>query len=415
MFTVLLALALSAPAPLHLADLLKEARERNPELRSALAEVRAARSSVAPAGALDDPMLSLQLWNAPVDLSSVPLMVQLSQNLPLGGKRAARRETATADLDASRASAAAKVRDVEQEVAKAYFELFMADREVEVDLEIERTIGTMVEAASARVASGRGELVEELKAEGELLGVRAEEETARAQRASANVRLATLLDRDPSVPLGPTGVPALLPSLAPERLLRDRALASRPELAFASAGIAAALARLRLARAARVPDLGLSAAEMHAFTGGPGPHDFLFLGVQGNLPLFEGEKNEPKIDAATAEVEAKREAEHSLHNRVLAEVADALAHVVAEEHLVRLHHQLIPLTHQVFDSAIAGYTAGRTDFLMVLDSVRDLRMHELDLAAHLGAYEQDLADLEHAVGADLGLAASAEAGHWEAH
>jgi hypothetical protein len=52
---------------------------------------------------------------------------------------------------------------------------------------------------------------------------------------------------------------------------------------------------------------------------------------------------------------------------------------------------------------------------MVLDSVRELRMHHLDRAMHLAQYEQRLAELERAVGADLGLVAAAEAGHAHDH
>jgi hypothetical protein len=69
-------------------------------------------SSVNPASALDDPMLMVQLWNAPLDFSSVPVMVQLSQNLPLGGKRAACRDSAAADLDVAKANATVQLHEL---------------------------------------------------------------------------------------------------------------------------------------------------------------------------------------------------------------------------------------------------------------------------------------------------------------
>src|ERR671928_1825826 len=124
MIAVLLSVALAAPPPLRLADLLREARDRNPDLKAATARVRAAESAVSPAGALDDPMLMVQLWNAPVDFSSIPVMVQLTQPIPLGGKRAAKRDAAAADASMAQADLAAKVRDVETQVAAAYFDLF---------------------------------------------------------------------------------------------------------------------------------------------------------------------------------------------------------------------------------------------------------------------------------------------------
>src|SRR3989442_12627003 len=136
MLAVLLSLALGAPAPLRLADLLREAREKNPDLKSATARVRATQSAISPAGALDDPMLMVQLWNAPVDFSTVPLMVQLSQNLPLGGKRGARTDVARADAAMADADLLQKQRDVGPQVASAYFDLFVADRTQEIDSDL---------------------------------------------------------------------------------------------------------------------------------------------------------------------------------------------------------------------------------------------------------------------------------------
>src|SRR5207249_574582 len=86
-----------AQAPVRLADLVREAREHNPEVRAAQAQTRAAAAAVGPAGAFDDPMLMVQLWNGPVDFSTVPIMVQLTQQIPLGGKREARRDAASAE------------------------------------------------------------------------------------------------------------------------------------------------------------------------------------------------------------------------------------------------------------------------------------------------------------------------------
>jgi hypothetical protein len=53
--------------------------------------------------------------------------------------------------------------------------------------------------------------------------------------------------------------------------------------------------------------------------------------------------------------------------------------------------------------------------MLVLDSIRDLRMHHLDRAMHLAQYEERLADLERAAGTDLGLVAASEGGHAHEH
>src|SRR5205085_1679466 len=127
-------------------------------------------------------------------------------------------------------------------------------------------------------------------------------------------------------------------------------------------------------------------------------------GVLGSLPAVSAIqaralRQRPEIAGARAQIA----------------VAEAHAHLVSEQRQIALHHQLIPLARQAVESAQAGYAAGRADFVMVLDTARELRMHDLDLATHLAMYEQRLAELERAVNADLGLDESAEIGHDERH
>ncbi|HEY6912653.1 MAG TPA: TolC family protein [Myxococcales bacterium] len=408
-----LALALAAPPPLRLADLLREAREKNPELKAAQARAGAAQSSIEPAGALDDPMLMVQLWNSPVDFSTVPLMVQITQQIPLGGKRSARRDAARADAAMGAADLLARQREIDTQVASAYFDLFLAERTQRVDDELEQILQVLLQAAEARVATGKAEQAELLRAQGALIQLRSDRETAVDHRQSAWARLAALLDRDPTSQSGATTEPRMLASLPDVATLRERALQARPELLGARAQVASARAQERLARAAEVPDLGVFAGEMHTFRNPAGVSDFLFAGFQINLPIFGGAKNRPRIAGASAQLVAAQEAEHALRNRIASEIAESYAHLQAEQRQIELHHQLIPIARQAVESAESSYGAGRADFTMVVDSARELRMHELDLATHLAMYEQRLAELQRAAGVDLGIEEAAEGGHEE--
>jgi outer membrane protein, heavy metal efflux system len=415
MIAACVALALAAPTPLRLADLLREAREKNPDLIAAQAHLRSATEGVSPAGALEDPMLMVQLWNAPVDFSSVPVMVQLSQAIPLAGKRGARADAARAEAAFAESELAVKQRDVETELASAYFDLFLAERTQEVDGELETVLKVLLLSSEARVSSGKGEQFELLRAQASLVQLRSDRESAIDHQRSAWARLAALLDRSPPGPPGTTMAPSVLGNLPDVATLQKRALQARPELAGARARISGAEAETRLAKAAAVPDLGVFVAGMHTFRNPAGPSDFLFAGLQINLPIFSGAKNSPRISSAQSKAASAVASERALRNRIVAEVAEMHAHLIAEEHQIDLHHQLVPLARQVVESAQSSYAAGRGDFAMVLESARELRMHELELATHLAAYEHRLAELQRAVGAELGLDESAEIGHDERH
>jgi cobalt-zinc-cadmium efflux system outer membrane protein len=413
MIAAVLALAVAAPPPLRLADLLREAREQNPELLAARARVSAMHSSISPAGALDDPMLMVQLWNTPVDFSTVPVMVQITQPIPLGGKRGAHGDLARADAAMAAADLIAKQRDIDTQVASAYFDLFLAERTQAVDDELEQLLKVILKTSEARVSTAKAEQVELLRAQGALIQLRSDRETAVDHRQSAWARLAALVDRDPAAPGGSTTEPRMLPSLPEVASLRERALQERPELLGAQAQIASAQAQQRLAKAAEVPDLSLFAAEMHTFRNPMGVSDFLFAGFQINLPIFGGGRNQSRVAAASAQVISAQGAERALRNRIASEVAEQYAHLQAEQRQIDLHHQLIPIARQAVESAESSYGAGHTDFTMVLDSARELRMHELDLATHLAMYERRLAELQRAVGTDLGIEQAAEGGHEE--
>ncbi len=416
MIAACVALALAAPPPpLRLVDLLREARERNPDLKAAQARRRAAKEIVPAAGALDDPMLTVQLWNTPVDFSTVPLMVELAQSIPLGGKRGARTDMARADETRAEAEVASTQREIETQVATAYFDLFLADRTQAANDELEILLKMLLHASEVRVASGKGEQLELLRAQASLVQLSAQREAAEDRRKSAWARLAALVDRNPAVPPGPTAAPDVMLPLPDLDTLQRHAAQNRPELVSARARITGAEAEARFAKASRIPDLNLFLAGMHEFQSTASVTNFLFAGFRISLPVFGGNREAPPFSSAQAQVISAQEAEHALRNRVAAEVAETHAHVIAEQRQIALHHQLLPIARQVVESAQNGYGAGRGDFATVLDSARELRMHELELAMHLAAYVQRLAELQRAVAEELGVDESAETGHDQRH
>src|SRR4051812_11377055 len=80
------------PSPLQAADLVEVLRAKNPELRARRAMAKAAVARPRMVSQLDDPMLSLEWWQQPINFSSVPIMLSIRQPLPWPGKLRTRRE-----------------------------------------------------------------------------------------------------------------------------------------------------------------------------------------------------------------------------------------------------------------------------------------------------------------------------------
>jgi cobalt-zinc-cadmium efflux system outer membrane protein len=400
LLTSIALLALTAAPPLRLSALLEDARQRNPEVRAALAQARAAASSVSPAGVLDDPTLLVQYWNGPVDFSVVPIMVQLTQTFPLGGKLAAKSDAASADARMAQAEASTRLQDVERDVTRAFVELFTAERTLVIHDEMLGALRTLASVAASRVAGGRAEVVDQLKAQAELLKEQGVHESLLAAQTTARVRLAALLDRGPSELAGEAEEPLPLPPIPADDELLARAARDRPELQAAASATQAAEARTRLASAAGVPDITPLLAYMHTFNLPP-QNNFLFFGVQANLPIWRGSKIDPAVEAARARVEATRALSEALRDRIQAEVLTAAAQLRAEQRLVEIQRRLVPLSRQALDSAVSAYSAGRIGLLTVLDSEREALMRQVELAQHQALQEQRRAELERALGSSL--------------
>src|SRR5262249_2735254 len=210
-----------------------------------------------------------------------------------------------ADARTAEAEAAARLNDLEREVTRLFVDLYVADRSLSIHDQVLDTLHTLGAVAGSRVASGRAELVDQLKAQAELLKEEAAHESLIADQTVARAQLAALLDREPSdlagVPeeLAPSG------STPPDEELVARAVQNRAELQAAASTIQAAEARVRLASASGAPELTPLVGYMHTF-GLAGQNNFLFLGLQGTLPIWRGNKVDPTVAAARAQVESSQ-------------------------------------------------------------------------------------------------------------
>lgn len=397
--------AVAAELPsLKLEQLLSELDSGSPELGARRAELKAARERPAQAGALEDPTLSIELWQAPFDGSRVPLMFTLRQPLPWPGKR--HRRMAVAEPEVSVASAASQnsARNLRLELTRAYFDYRLAVRSTAVLRQSQLLLGTIVAAVNIRYRVGKAELAELLRAQeaqssqaNQLLDVERERDIA---AASINM----LLGRPPGDPLGnPESAPDTTPLPGSGQLIAW-AIAHRPDGAALRAALNISQARAELARTERAPDLALWAGAMAMVRGGE--HTFT-VGVQSSIPSFSLVRSGAAQREALAQGAAQRELLRQLETRIAAEVRTTLLRLETAGRHITLHEQTtIPLAEQAAKAAQAGYQNGRTDLVLLLDTVRGLIDHQLEFERFGAEYGQRLGELEAAIGTPLAALAT---------
>ena len=123
-----------------------------------------------------------------------------------------------------------------------------------------------------------------------------------------------------------------------------------------------------------------------------------------NIPIWF-EKIEGGIREARSRLLATQHRYAAARNRVHFQVEDALLRVRAQRELAVLFDKtIIPQSRQAYEVSRASYTAGRGEFLFVIDNWQKWLTFTIQYHRALGELERSVADLEEALGLSLGEA-----------
>jgi len=372
-----------------------EAAQANPSLQSGLARLarsraisRASRSeqlpridgstgptrlraSPASQGLASDADTSAQtLWRA---------QASVSYELDLFGRVASAVAAASADAEQEQALWRSLLLAVQADVAQQYFALRALDSELALLDETVRLREAALQLVERRFQAGETSELDSARARTELSVTRAEAVALGRRRAEVEHPLAVLLGKAPAeftLPRSPLAFEAIaIPAGLPSALLERR-----PDIAAAERAMAAANARIGVARAAAFPRLSLTGAlgfesadlgdlfRWSSRTWALGP----LVGGMLSMPLFDGGRNRALADGARAQYD---EAVADYRARVLVafrEVEDSLSGLRTLAEQSREQQQAIDAARRTAQLSGSRYRNGFVNHLELIDAERSL-------------------------------------------
>lgn len=388
---------------LVLPELIQEVLARNPELAAARKQWEAATNRIAQVRSLDDPILSVQLWNIPQPFKATQAdnsIFGLSQNLPFPGKLGLKGEVASRSAEMTEQAVHAKERELVARLKQAYYDLFLMQKTIKIHHEQVELLRQFFEIANAKFRAGKGSQADVLKAQVELSLLQQQLPVLEQRRKTAAAMLNTLLDRDPSSPLGIAQEPSQLPIEKPIDDLHSLAFNDRPELKAAELDVQRSEQSRALAQRQYYPDFNVAVQRFQNFQANDGFGAYVAM----SIPFAFWTK--PKYDAGVQEAEAAvsvaQAQQHTLENLTRFQVNDLLAKFRATDQVATLYRTtILPQAEQSLESARLGYRVGKGSFLDLIDAQRAWRGFQHEYFKAIVDRQNRLAELEQVVGITL--------------
>ncbi|MGQ9921703.1 MAG: TolC family protein [Desulfobacca sp.] len=398
--------ALSGPSDLQI--YIGEALQANPEIKRLAAQRKASREAIGPAGALDDPMLTLGFFNLPVNTFSfrqedmTQKTVGMSQKFPFPGKRRLRSEAAAEQAKADAFALLDKLNEIRSRVIQAYWGLSLANGAAAITEKNKQFWEQVVQVAETRYATGQGLQADVLQAQVELGNYLDRLLQWQQQAASRQAELNALRDQPVATPLPPPA--PLRPRVATPALAEMLALLeSRPQIKALRAQIQKQEKAVALARKDYWPDVNIGVNYSFRENSAMGKRpDFFTSYVQISLPLWFRSKQAPRLREEEAKQVAAENAYQAALNELAAAVKDRTDRLARLAQQIRLYEQgIIPQAQQAALAALAAYQVGSLDFTRLVQTTLVSYEVELKYQEYLRDFEENWATLEILVGQEI--------------
>jgi len=392
--------------PLTLAQVYRAVADSSPVARAARASARAARARVPSARRPPDPNVQLGFMNYSLpDLRPMdPLgmtQLQIMQMLPTPGKLRLAGGIASSRADAEAERARETEWDLRARAAAAFYDLYRADRSLEVARETLRLVQDIRRIADAMYRVGDGRQVDVLRAQVETARMVEDTLRMRAMRESMTGRLAALVEPSSELLSGSPVLPAFPASEPPLDSLAGAAERGRAMIAAGERDLHAAEQAVRLARREIWPDLELG-VQVGRRSGAMGPETMGSLMIGASVPIFARSRQLKMREEAAAMRDMAASDLAAMRAQTRGRVVEIYAQLMRARRLAVLYRTtILPQAEVTVESALSAYRVGSVDFMTLLENRMAVNRFHLELIVLESEEGMAWAELEMLLGRQL--------------
>ena len=375
-----IAFAQSLPETLTLDEAITLAIDTDPWLTGSQYTQQALNDEATAAATLPDPRMSLMAGNFPVDTfdlnqeAMTQLSVGISQMFPRGDSLSLAQQQKQQLAEQHPLLRLDRRAKVGATVSQLWLEVFKAQESIRLIEQDRALFEQLVDVAEASYSSalGRARQQDVIRAQLELTRLSDRLTVLRQQQQAAQKRLSEWIGAPATVPLAP-----VLPTQSLSRPLsaptieyanehtRYEWIRHHPALRALDQRIDATQTGVDLAKQKYKPEWGLTAQYGYRDNDPMGRDraDLLSIGVNFDLPIFTGNRQDKEVSAAVNRTEAIKTEKHLLGRRLMAELETASVQLARLDERQALYaDQLLPQMAEQAEASLTAYNNDDGDF-----------------------------------------------------
>ncbi len=385
----------------------------NPAVLRLEQQLQAAWAKTEHVDRLPDPTVGANLFVSPIETAAGSQRANLSvaQMIPWLERLDAKAQQACFEAMAVQQALDAQRLAVVADVRAAWFRLFVLGRQIEISRANQQLLESLIELATARVATGTASQGDVLLGTLEISRLEEQIISWQQQMESTKAELNCILGREASFPVGvPETLDVALPGWSHE-FLTQLAFEYQPAIEAARLQTHATRWGVEVARLERRPNFAVNATWFAIDSNRPASpivdvgQDAWSLGAQVSLPVWQ-----QKYDALENEANWKHQASHATVEEVTRQfdsrLRDLWEQAVAADRTRQLYAEtILPQARQTLEADQQSYSSGAVEFDRVVRDVRNVLTLEDGLYRATGQLATALARIEEAIGGPVAVPA----------
>lgn len=393
-----------AASPSILSQLIAEASQNNPQIKSAHDRWLAMKRVPPQVQSLPDPKLiysDMKMSGNP-EMNQNPVhekMLGLDQEVPFPGKLIEKGKIASIEVKRAQAEYLVTKLTIIAQLKRIFYEYYFVNKSIHIYQKNKLLLEKIEKSVRTNYSVGKVPQQDIFRAQTEISRLQMRLVILKQERVSLRADINRLLNRSLETAVATPSHLSITSLHFDLQYFNNLIEKQSPQLKSQWRSVEKSEKSITLSKMDYVPDIDISYGDVHDSEMHTSGYQVM---ASASIPLYFFSKQNNGVRESEKNYNAEIENLYTTHRDLLFQVKNAFLKVKRSEELIQLiQHSIIPQATLTFSSGQASYGVGKVDFLTLLNNLLMLQENEIELQNEMMQHEKAIAEIEQVTGINL--------------